>query len=108
MKKLVFAAMMLLTLCMNNSNAQVKVVREGKTFKQVNKGRSHKADTLVTGFTYEYNGIKYPVVINKSTGSCYIWKTSKKGRLYKQYMIPEISQQICKELNIEYKPKNRK
>lgn len=107
MKKLIFAAIMLLTLCVNNSSAQ-DVVREGKTFKQVNKSVSHKADTLVTQYTYIDNmGIEYPIIINKNTGSCYIWKTSKKGNMYKSYMKPEVSAQIAKELNIEYKPKNK-
>ena len=48
-------------------------------------------------------GAEYPVYIN-SRGSCFIIKTSTKtGTEYKNYLGPEISQQICKELNDEYK-----
>jgi hypothetical protein len=43
-------------------------------------------------------GAEYPVYIN-SRGSCFIIKTSTKtGTEYKNYLGPEISQQICKEL----------
>ena len=48
-------------------------------------------------------GVEYPVYIN-SRGSCFIYKTSAKtGMEYKNYLDPEVSQQICKELDIEYK-----
>lgn len=97
---------MMLCLGVNNSISQT-IERKGKVF--VSKGRSaHKADTLVTEYKFEANGVQHPIIINKSTGSCYIWKKSKKGRLYKQYMKSEVSIQVAKELNIEYKPKNKK
>ena len=109
MKKLFIAAMMLLSW---NVGVQAQeVVREGKTFKQVNKGRStHKADTLITSFTFEDSkGNVYPIIINKATGSCYVWKKSaKSGKMYKQYMKPEVSQEIAGECGVEYKPRNKK
>ena len=105
MKKLLFAALMMLTLCVNNSSAQV--VRDGKVFKSQGRSTS-KADTLVTTYKWEAGGTQYPIIVNKSTGSCYIWKKSKNNKMYKMYMKPEVSEQICKELNIEYKPRNRR
>ena len=105
MKKIFFTALMMLALCMNNSSAQ-NVVRNGNTFSQVNKSTSHKADTLVTSYVWQDSkGVKSPIIINKSTGRCYVWKTSKNNKRYKKYMEPEVCKVICKELNIEYKPK---
>lgn len=107
MKKLVLCIIMMLCLGVNNSSSQ-NVVREGKVFRS--QGRStHKADTLVTSFKFEAGGVQYPIIINRSTGSCYIWKKSKKGKMYKQYMKPEVSEQVASSLKIKYvKPKNRK
>lgn len=43
-----------------------------------------------------------------STGSCFVMRVSSKtGKEYKSYLGPEISQQICKELNVEYKGKRK-
>jgi hypothetical protein len=94
--------------CVNNSSIYAQnVVREGKVFKS--QGRStHKADTLVTEYKFEANGVQHPIIINRSTGSCYIWKKSKNNKMYKQYMKSEVSQQAAKEYNIEYKPRNRR
>ena len=97
---------MMLCLGVNNSISQT-IERKGKVF--VSKGRStHKADTLVTSFKFEAGGVQYPIIINKSTGSCYIWKKSRNNKMYRQYMKPEVSMQIAKELGIEYKPRNKK
>lgn len=97
---------MMLCLGVNNSISQT-IERNGKVF--VSKGRSiHKADTLVTEYKFESNGVQYPIIINKGTGSCYIWVKSKNNKLYRKYMKSEISIEICKELGIEYKPKNKK
>lgn len=88
------------------SPSYAQVVREGMTFKTAKTAKA-KADTIVTAYSFEDSkGNKYPIVVNKSTGRCYIWKKSgKTGRMYKQYMKPEISQAIYKELGIAYKPK---
>jgi len=108
MKKLFMCIIMMLCLCMNNSNAQ-DVVREGKVFKSKgNNKHTHKKDTLVTSFKWEAGGVQYPIIINRSSGSCYIWKKRKDGTVYPMYMKPEVSQQIARELNIAYKPKSRK
>ena len=110
MKRLFICIIMMLCLGVNSSNSQ-NVERKGKTFKQINKGRTmYKADTLVTAFIFEDSkSNKYPIIVNKGSGSCYVWKKSgKTGKLYKMYMKPEISQAVCKELKIQYKPRNKK
>lgn len=105
---------MMLCLGVNNSNSQ-NVERNGKTFKVVskgkaNKGSKHKADTLITSFIFEDSkGNKYPIIVNKNSGSCYVWKKKvKNNELYRNYMKPEVSQAVCKELKIQYKPRNKK
>lgn len=108
MKKTILATIMLLALGVNNSSTYAQsVVREGKTFKQVSTKNTTTRDTLVTTFLFEDSkGIKYPIIINKSSGRCYIWKkSSKTGKLYKMYMKEEVSRSVSKELNINYKEK---
>ena len=96
---------MMLCLGVNNSSSQT-IVRDGKVFKS--QGRStHKKDTLVTSFKWEAGGVQYPIIINRNSGSCYIWKKRKDGTVYPMYMKKEVSQQIAKELNIEYKPRSK-
>lgn len=106
MKRLFICIIMMLCLGVNSSISQT-IERNGKVF--VSKGRStHKADTLVTEYKFEANGVQHPIIINKSTGSCYIWIKSRNNKLYKRYMKPEVSKQVAKELGIEYKPRNKK
>lgn len=104
MKKLFIMAAMLLALSVHNSNTYAQnVKREGTTFV-VSSSRS-KSEPTKTKFTWKVNGVEYPIYIS-STGSCYIIKTSKKtGKEYKQYLPKEVCAEICKELNIVYKPK---
>lgn len=104
MKKLFIAAIMLLALSVNNSSTYAQSVkREGTTFV-VSSSRS-KSEPVKTKFTWKVGDVEYPIYIS-STGSCYIIKTSKKtGKEYKQYLPKEVCAEICKELNIEYKPK---
>lgn len=85
----------------NNSN----VVRNGKTFEIVKQSIQQPKDTLVTEYTFkDSKGTEYPIIINRNSGRCYIWKTSSKtGNVYKSYMKEEIAVQICRELNIAYK-----
>lgn len=105
MRKLFFAAIMLLSL---NIGVQAQIVRDGKTFTVSNKHQKAKADTLITAFEFQDSkGTKYPIIINKVSGRCYVWKTSSKtGKLYKQYMKEEVSREIAKELQIAYKEKS--
>lgn len=109
MKKLFIAAMMLFSLSMV-SQAQ-SVVREGMTFKQVsNSSRGSKADTLLTSFKFEDSkGVLYPIIVNKQSGRCWIWrKSGKTGKMYKSYISEDIAKQVCKELGITYIPKKTK
>ena len=103
MKKLLVIAALLFALGVNNSIAQ-NIVREGKTFKSVSS-KSSKKDTLMTSYRFEDSkGTLYPIIINKASGRCYVWKKSgKTGNMYKMYMKPEVSRQIAKELNVNFR-----
>lgn len=59
--------------------------QEGTTFIQTtNKSNNNKATK--TEYTWEKDGIKYPIYIS-SRGKAYIIRTSKKtGKEYKQYL----------------------
>lgn len=97
---------MLVLLCVGlTSNAQ-NYNREGNTFVST---KSIKARPVKTKFTWkDSKGNEYPVYIS-SKGSCFVIRVSSKtGKEYKNYLGPEISEQICKELNIEYKGKKGK
>ena len=103
MKKILFILLFLLTV--GTTNAQ-NYTREGNTFVSV---KSAKAEPVKTKFTWKDNkGDEYPVYIS-SKGSCFVIKgKDKNGKDKKTYLGPEISQQICKELGIEYKGKKGK
>lgn len=107
MKKLFIAAIMLFSL---NADIQAQsVVREGMTFKSVTKSSKAKADTLLTAYKWEDSkGLQYPIIINKSTGRCWVWrKSGKTGKMYKSYVTEDIAKQVCKELGITYVPKKK-
>lgn len=93
---------MLAVACVANTQSYE---RQGNTF--VSKStRNSKAEPVKTKFSWkDSKGKDYPVYIS-AKGSCYIIKTSSKtGKEYKNYLGPEISSQICKELGREYKAK---
>lgn len=105
MKK-VFVAVMILAAMAFSAKGQ-SVVRDGKNFKQEKKA-THKrtADTLVTPYTFEDGkGAKHQIIINKSSGRCWIWKQSRNGNMYKQYMKEDVARTVAKEMNINYKTK---
>lgn len=102
MKKLFVCIIMMMCLCVNNSSAQV--VRDGKVFKSQGRSTATK-DTLVTTYKWEAGGIQYPIIVNKKSGRCYVWKKRKDGTIYPMYIKPEISKAICREMNIAYKEK---
>ena len=98
-------ALLLLVLSMGlAANAQT-YTRNGNTFSSA-KSIKAKAEPVKTKFTWkDSKGKEYPVYIS-SKGSCFVIKVSAKtGKEYKNYLGPEISQQICKELNIKYNGK---
>ena len=109
MKKLFIAAVVLfgLNMCIQAQS----VIREGMTFKSVNKSSKRaKADTLLTAFKWEDSkGLQYPIIVNKQSGRCWVWKKSgKTGKMYKQYMNEEVSRSVCREYSITYVPKQSK
>lgn len=104
MKKFVLFVIMFVVAI--TAAAQTKYEKQGDTYHIVSfTGGSGKTEPTKTKFTVEKNGTIYPVYVS-STGSCFILKVSSKtGKEYRQYLGPEISADICRQLNIEYKPK---
>ena len=103
MKKFLFILIALLAF--NISNAEVKATREGKVFIQ----NAHHSSTGVvksTPYTWkDSKGVEYPIMMS-ANGSCFVNKiSSKTSKEYKYYLGPEISQEICRELGVEYKGK---
>ena len=109
MKKIIIAVIMLLAFGVQNIDAQ-SVVRNGNTFKSVSSNSSRTSrDTIATKFEWEDSkGNKYPIIVNKGSGACYVWrKSAKTGKMYKSYLGAEVSQAVCKELGITYVPKKK-
>ena len=102
--KRLFALLLLVLAIGLAANAQT-YTRSGNTFASA-KSVKAKAEPVKTKFTWkDGKGKEYPVYIS-AKGSCFVIKTSSKtGKEYKNYLGPEISQQICKELNIKYNGK---
>lgn len=97
--------MLLILLCVGLvANAQ-SYTREGNTFIS-STGERKSNEPIKTKFTWkDSKGNEYPIYIS-SKGSCFVIKgKDKNGKDKRTYLGPEISQQICKELNIEYKGK---
>ena len=107
MKKLLFIFVLAIsaTFTFNNVNAEVKPTREGKVFVQ-NAHHSSTGEVKSTPYVWrDSKGVEYPIKMS-ATGSCFVMKkSSKTGKEYKYYLGPEISEQICRELGIEYKGK---
>lgn len=99
-----FAILLLVLTIGLAANAQT-YTRNGNIFASA-KSVKTKAEPVKTKFTWkDSKGKEYPVYIS-SKGSCFVIKVSAKtGEEYKNYLGPEISQQICKELNIKYNGK---
>ena len=102
----VFAIVLLIMAVVCVANAQsANFERQGNTFVS-KSSRGSKAEPTKTKFTWkDSKGKEYPVYMS-STGSCFVIRVSAKtGKEYKSYLGPEISEQICKELGVEYKGK---
>ena len=103
--KILIAIIIIAILGVCNAHAQVR--REGNTFKQETT-RTTTKDTLVTKFNFEDSqGKTYEIILNKKSGSCYVWKQSKSGKMYKQYMQPEVCSAVSKEYGVTYTPRKR-
>ena len=107
MKKLFILFVMMFAFT-NVINAQ-SFERQGNTFvSKSTKGSRTKSEPTKTKFTWkDSKGNEYPVYMS-STGSCFVIKTSAKtGKEYRNYLGPEVSEQMCKELGVEYKGKKK-
>lgn len=97
MKKLIIIAIALFSL----TTTMAQTTWKGNTI--IEATTTTKAEK--TPFTYQTkDGKTYPIYIS-AKGSCYINRTSKAGKQYKQYLGKEISTEICKKLNRQYKGK---
>ena len=103
MKKLVLLAVMTI-LGMVAAFGQSTINVEGNVIKSVKAQTTHKADTLVTTYQYEDSkGNRYPIIINKNSGRCFVWKkSSKTGNMYKMYCNEETSRFVAKQTIIPY------
>lgn len=113
MRKVIFIIITLfISVMCNNLIAQTSISSTGVEYsendKQFSISRTNTNNAQQTDYTWkDSKGNVYPIYIS-SSGSCYVIKTSSKtGKEYKQYMKKEISIQICKELNVEYKNKKK-
>lgn len=97
--------LLLLVLAIGLAANTQTYTRSGNTFIS-SKGERGKAEPFKTKFTWkDSKGKEYPVYIS-SNGSCFVIKgKDKNGKDKRTYLGPEISQQICKELGINYKGK---
>lgn len=99
MKKIIVLLVAMFATMFVCANAQ-EVKRDGDNFT-VEKVL-HQSNDVQTKYTFTVNDVVYPIWITKN-GRCYIVRTSKSGKQYKQYLAKDICLEICKELNIEYK-----
>lgn len=105
----IFALILIIICCslIANADGNKSFKCEGTTYSSMGRVNNSSTPTS-TSFTWtDSKGKSYPIYISNS-GSCYIIKTSSKsGKEYKSYLGPEISQDICKKLNKEYKGKKK-
>lgn len=99
MKKIIVLLVAIIATMFICVNAQ-EVKRDGDNFT-IEK-ILHQSNDVQTKYTFTVKDIVYPIWVTKN-GRCYIVRTSKNGKQYKQYLAKEICLEICKELNIEYK-----
>ena len=103
--------LILITICCGtiaNADGDKSYKCEGNTYSSTGRVKSNSSVPIPTSFEWtDSKGNKYPIYISNS-GSCYIIKKSNKtGKDYKQYMKPEVSQDICSKLGKEYKCKKK-
>ncbi|MEE3485696.1 MAG: hypothetical protein VZQ98_15425 [Bacteroidales bacterium] len=86
----------LLAYWCNKAEAQ-SVVRQGNVFVQDTSSHKIAKDnpTLTKYFYVASDGTKYPIYMS-ANGKCFIIRTSKNGKQYKQY-LPEVTKQLQNE-----------
>lgn len=101
-------ALILIIICIGmvaNADNDKSYKCENNTYSSTGRVNNSSAPTFTPYSWSDNKGNKYPIYISNS-GSCYIIKRSNKtGKEYKMYMKPEISQNICRKTNREYKSK---
>lgn len=103
MKKIILMLMMALVCCVS-VNAQ-SYSRNGNTFTTTAKARTAAEPTKTKFVWTDSKNNSYPIYMS-TNGSCFVIKTSAKtGKEYRNYLGKDISQEICKELGVEYKGK---
>ena len=108
MKKIIFIISLIFCVTLNvNADDNKSFKCEGTTYSSTGRVKSN-SEPIATGFTWsDSKGKEYPIYMSNS-GSCYIVKVSAKtNKEYKQYLKPEISQDICNKLGKEYKGKKK-
>ena len=103
--------LLLVTVCCGlvaNADSDKSFKCENNTYSSTGRVNTNSSAPISTGFQWTDNkGNSYPIYISAS-GSCYIIKVSAKtNKEYKQYLKPDISQDICKKLGKEYKSKRK-
>ena len=102
--------LLLITVCcalVANADGDKSFKCENNTYSSTGRVKSN-SELIATGFNWtDSKGNSYPIYISVS-GSCYIIKVSAKtNKEYKQYLKPDVSQDICKKLGKEYKAKKK-
>lgn len=106
-----FLVLLLITVCCTlvaNADDNKSFKCENNTYSSTGRVNTNSSAPISTGFEWtDSKGNKYPIYISAS-GSCYIIKTSSKtNKEYKQYLKPDVSQDICNKLGKEYKAKKK-
>lgn len=90
-------AVVLLFLFYTPTTRAQNVTRKGNVFVQDTSSRKtiKKAPFTLTKFYYQASdGTKYPIYMS-SNGKCFIIRTSKNGKQYRQY-LPEVTKELSK------------
>lgn len=104
MKTLLFLLLLSFTI---TAKAQT-YVREGNTIYLSTGERNNNNTNIKTNVKVNKKGKEYEVYCSQKTGACYILvKSSKTGKEYKSYLPANLSKEIAKENNIEYKSKRK-
>lgn len=86
---------MFVMLLASTTTMYSQVVQRGNVFTTASK-RSVKKDTVITKYYFEVKGKKYSIILNRTSGKAYIWRTSKKGTVYRQYLPSEVATKVSK------------
>lgn len=106
MKKILLILMM---LTLSATISAQSYTRSGNTYISSTGERTRANNVIETTFKVKENdGKEYVIYCSKSTGACFIKKVSRNGNEYKKYLGEEVSREICKEINIDYKSKPKR